>query len=156
MYVLLPRHSSVTIQSFIKVAVHIFLTITTEVVPSAQLMYMSHFNMNTHTTPTQTHTFTPTCSHISMLLFSTIYPNQTLWRCLSLVQISPDSRSSELERRSLSYDRDLSRSLPRAVSGEVDLSLSSHSAFSTLLSRHASPAPSLPLSWDKVFSLSRV
>lgn len=72
------------------------------------------------------------------------------------VHISPDSRSSELERRSRSYDRDLSRSLPLAVSGEVDLSLSSQSPYSALSSRHPSAAFSLHLSWDGERSLSRV
>ncbi|KAG7233829.1 hypothetical protein INR49_006532, partial [Caranx melampygus] len=66
-----------------------------------------------------------------------------------------DSRSSELERRSRSYDRDLSRSLPLAVSGEVDLSLSSQSPYSALSTRHPSPAFSLHLSWDNERSLSR-
>lgn len=64
------------------------------------------------------------------------------------VHISPDSRSSELERRSRSYDRDLSRSLPLALSTGGVVSLFSQSLWSALSSRH--------FSWDGEPSRSRV
>lgn len=70
------------------------------------------------------------------------------------VHISPDSRSSELERRSRSYDRDRSRSLPLALSVEGDISLFSlfslfsQSLWSALSSRHFSWDGERSLSWD--------
>lgn len=70
------------------------------------------------------------------------------WGFSPSVHISPDSRSSELERRSRSYDKDRSRSLPLALSMEGDVSLSSQSLWSALSSRH--------FSWDGERSLSRV
>lgn len=54
MNVLLPGHSSITIQSFIKVAVHIFLTISTEV-PSAQLLYVPFYHKQTYNADTNAH-----------------------------------------------------------------------------------------------------
>lgn len=72
------------------------------------------------------------------------------------VQISPDSRSSELERRSRSNDMDLSLSFPLATLGEAERSLSSKSAPSTLSFLHPSAARSRHLSWDGDSSLSRV
>lgn len=111
--------------------------------------------MNAHTKPTHTHTLSLTntlSTHLSMLLLlNNISKSKTL-EASPPVHISPDSRSSELERRSRSIDRDLSRSLPLAVSAEGELSLSSQSLYSALSSRHPSPH----LSWDSERSLSRV
>lgn len=63
------------------------------------------------------------------------------------VHISPDSRSSELERRSRSYDRDRSRSMPLALSVEGDTSLFSQSLWSALSSRHFSWDGDCSFSW---------
>lgn len=68
------------------------------------------------------------------------------------IHISPDSRSSELERerRSRSYDSDLSRSLSLALSVEGDISLLFQSLYSALSSRHPSADSERSLSrvWD--------
>lgn len=75
-------------------------------------------------------TLAPAGSHLSMLLLCFLLNNISKLNSLEAppaVHISPDSRSSELDRRSRSHDTDLSRSFSLAMSGEVDLSLSSQS-----------------------------
>lgn len=104
------------------------------------LMYM-----NAHTK--LTHTLAPASIHLSMfLLLNNISKSKTL-EVSPPVHISPDSRSSELERRSRSNDRDLSRSLPLVLSTEGDFSLSSQSLYSGLSSRHPSWDSERSFSW---------
>lgn len=101
----------------------------------------------------ETHTHLHQQAYFSIILsLNNIFKSKTLEMSTSHppVHISPDSRSSELERerRSRSYDSDLSRSLSLALSVEGDISLLFQSLYSALSSRHPSA--------DSDRSLSRV
>lgn len=108
----------------------------------------SRLSMNKHTKLTNIQRHICTSKNISLHDLQLNNKSQKRKRFPPSVHISPDSRSSELERRSRSYDRDRSRSLPLALSVEGDVSLSSQTLWSALSSRH--------FSWDGEGSLSRV
>lgn len=142
---LLPGHVSLTMHSLIKVGLHGLFTTTTHISPPPSTP--AYFERKcTYKADTHTHAHSHQWEYISLWSFNNVSKSKT-HEASPPVHISPDSRSSELERRSRSNERDVSRSLPLALSTEGDLSLSSKSLNSALSSRHPPGESEHSLSW---------